>query len=260
MNIGITGGMDKEKFLQSGLLEQHVLGITSPKEEEIVQAYLRAHPELQDWVVAYRRELDNYAVSQLPDLPPPSRPAGVDRGDILYADALTVGAPVRWSLLLALLLGTLSVFMHRQNAALRGQLQHAKAEFAALKTHCAQERERQNALYPWIALLQSPQTRALLLTSDTQAQLGVAYWNPKTRQAYLAPVWLPSSPDGHQYQVWADVHGEMVSIGLVPKGHGPTDMIELDYLGGAASINITLELAGGAEHPNLEALVGNVVI
>ncbi len=252
--------MDKGKFLQSGLLEQYVLGITSPKEAELVQAYLRAYPELQDLEVEYRREMNAYSVSQLPDLEPPNRLLGADPDNTPYAVPHPTNIPARWPLVLALLLGALSVFMYSQNATLRGQLQHAEAEFAALKAHCAQERERQHALHPWIALLQSPQTRALLLTTGKQTQLGVAYWNAKTSQACLAPVWLPLAPDGHQYQVWADVHGEMVSIGLLPKQYKATDMINLDYLSDAASINVTLELTGGAEHPNLGAIVGNVAI
>jgi hypothetical protein len=38
--------MDKEKFLQSGLLEQYVLGLTDPEEEEVVNHYLERFPEL----------------------------------------------------------------------------------------------------------------------------------------------------------------------------------------------------------------------
>lgn len=249
--------MDKEKFLQSGLLEQHVLGITSPKEEELVQAYLRAYPELGQLVSEYRRELDAYSISQLPDMALPNSTDAPLSKEIRRPDS---AAPIRWPLVLALILGGLSMFLYRQNVALHGQVQHAEAEYAALKTHCAQERERQNALHPWIALMQSPQTRALLLTTSNHSQLGIAYWNPKTQQACLSPSWLPSPPDGHQYQVWADVNGEMVSIGIVPKGYKSTDMIHLNYLADAASINVTLEVTGGAEHPNLSAIVGNVVI
>lgn len=252
--------MDKEKFLQSGLLEQHVLGITSPKEEELVQAYLRAYPELRELVSEFRRELDAYSISQLPDMELYG-PTDISNANKIGRTAhARVDAPVRWPVVLTLILGGLSVFLYRQNVALHGQVQHAEAEYAALKTHCAQERERQNVLHPWIALMQSPQTRALLLTTSNQSHLGVAYWNSKTQQACLSPAWLPSPPDGHQYQVWADVNGEMVSIGLVPKGYKPTDMVHLNYLSDAASINVTLELAGGAEHPNLGAIVGNVVI
>ena len=53
--------MTKEEFLKSGLIEQHVLGLTSPEEEMVVQQFLQQHPEMQEEVEALHNAMHQYA-------------------------------------------------------------------------------------------------------------------------------------------------------------------------------------------------------
>ena len=38
---------DKESILQSGLLEQYVLGLTTPEQNKEVESYAQAYPEIK---------------------------------------------------------------------------------------------------------------------------------------------------------------------------------------------------------------------
>ena len=64
---------------------------------------------------------------------------------------------------------------------------------------------------------------------------------------------LPALTDDEDYQLWADIDGEMVSVGILkaPK-NGPR---ELNFLKNAESLNITIEPKGGSNHPNVARLV-----
>ena len=62
--------MDKEKFLSSGLLHQHILGLTDPEEDQIVASFLHNYPELKEEVSRVRKGIHRYALNQgIPPLP-----------------------------------------------------------------------------------------------------------------------------------------------------------------------------------------------
>jgi hypothetical protein len=59
------------------------------------------------------------------------------------------------------------------------------------------------------------------------------------------------------YQMWADVDGVMINMGLLP---ADADLIPVKYIDRAESFNITIEPAGGNDHPTVENLISNVLL
>jgi anti-sigma-K factor RskA len=85
----------------------------------------------------------------------------------------------------------------------------------------------------------------------------VAYVNHTTKEIIVSPQALTPLDEYHTYQMWADVDGEMVNMGLVPIDD---ELIALEYIEGAESLNITIEPANGSEHPTVERLISSVTI
>ncbi|GGD43529.1 anti-sigma factor [Muriicola marianensis] len=85
----------------------------------------------------------------------------------------------------------------------------------------------------------------------------VAFLNHKTRSVLVNPKALPKLSTEETYQMWADVDGEMINMGLVPTDQ---DLVSLAYIEGAESLNITIEPKGGSEHPTVERLISNVYL
>ncbi len=85
----------------------------------------------------------------------------------------------------------------------------------------------------------------------------VAYVNHKTRSVLVNPKALPSLSEDETYQMWADVDGEMISMGLVPTDQ---DLVALAYIDRAESLNITIEPKGGSDHPTVERLISNAYL
>jgi anti-sigma-K factor RskA len=69
---------------------------------------------------------------------------------------------------------------------------------------------------------------------------------------------LPELPEGQCYQMWADVDGEMLSLGVLPAD--TTGLIAWNFLADAESLNVTIEPEGGSDHPDVSKLVANVGI
>ena len=60
---------------------------------------------------------------------------------------------------------------------------------------------------------------------------------------------LPIPPEGMQYQFWAIVGDQPVSVGLIPINHDTNKFIEFERFCGTKAIAISLEPYGGKEQP-----------
>ncbi|MEZ4986215.1 MAG: anti-sigma factor [Saprospiraceae bacterium] len=246
--------MNKEQFLQSGLLEQYVLGLTSPEEDQLVQHFLDTYPEVRDMEAQYRRQMDDYAVEQL----------SIDGGQHRMAQVAQVQdmpAIYRWMPLLAAILAFAVVSLHRSNDSLKYKLQQKEAEYAALEIFCQQNSDKTQHKYAWAKFIHDPHTRMYALNCQLNAgdKLAVAYWNADQQHACIDPHNLPVLPKDSAYQVWVDVKGEMKHAGLITHPLHD-DMVELVYHKEAESINITVEPRDGSTHPTLSSLIASVYI
>ncbi len=261
--------MNKEQFLSSGLLEQYVLGITSSEERRKVEYYLEQWPDLKDEVHKMRSAIEDYAMKQA--IPPPphlkdqilnelSSQKTAQGSQAELGRRRGVGAQVFTGLaVMAALVASLLAFIFytgKQNT------QHAynrlQNEFQALKESCESDRRAQQEMEKVFAFLSHGATQPVTLQGTrSEYQNGIiAYWNEENKAAYLSLTNLPPAPEDKQYQVWADVEGEMINVGLIKPGQEESFQ-PIAYLPEAESLNITIEPNGGSEEPTIENLVLN---
>lgn len=257
--------MNKDKFLQTGLLEQYVLGLTDEEETAVVKQYADTFPEVQSEIDQMREALDQYA-KQYAVMPPEELKSrvmhGVERAD-QQSDA-GVGAPgparsgSNWmgAVFLAVLIGA-SLFLYRGKAAAERDLASLESQYMTFQAEC----ERQKA-----ALQQEQQVFATLTHEATvpvrlqatglQANAeAVAYLNGLEKVAYINAGLLPELPTGKTYQLWADVEGEMINMGVLQQQNKGLQAVS--YIDHAESLNITIEPEGGSAKPTVEQLVAN---
>ena len=108
-------------------------------------------------------------------------------------------------------------------------------------------------------LMGDPNTQKYLLKGNDLSPdaLAVGYVNHKDRKVVLDARQLPDLPTDQDYQLWADVEGVMINMGLVKKEDG---FLAMNYITGAESMNLTIEPAGGSEHPTVSNLIANVYL
>ena len=61
--------MDLREFIESGILENYVLGLASAEERREVEQMAQAHPEVKEALLAIEEDLTDYARSQAPPMP-----------------------------------------------------------------------------------------------------------------------------------------------------------------------------------------------
>jgi len=262
--------MDKEQFLKTGLLEQYVLGLTSEEESEMVQHYAKLYPEVEKEMEHMRDALEDYAMKYI-TLPPDELKSRVKSSLKKASDepeppASQVVPKTKSSffsrssallLLLILGLGFFSYLFYQDKTNAERNYKELAIAFDTYKSECEKQQQQaanHNAVYD---LLQHSATQPVkLLGSDLAPEAeAVAYLNPVAQKALINLTKLPSPPSGKTYQLWADVEGHMVDMGIVEFGKGDFQIVT--FIQNAESLNITLEPTGGSEEPTVEFLYAN---
>jgi anti-sigma-K factor RskA len=262
--------MDKKKFLSSGLLEQYVLGLTSPEENRIVERYAESFPEIRQEIDAMRKAMDQYALKYSIKPPRQTEPRIMDDIDKLEAklggrqkkDAgiLTPvqNRPLNWNTLTAFILvavlGFTTLLFYKEQTNTLDRYERLSAEFHAFKQECETAGSQTREFEKIYAFLRHKHTMPVTLLGagpapDTEV---IVYWNKEHKEAYLNIINLPAPPPGKQYQIWADVEGEMIDMGIFETD--PSRLHAVRFIEHAESLNITLEPRGGSVHPTVELL------
>jgi len=160
-----------------------------------------------------------------------------------YAAAILIGGMASW------------LFMHNQLTNSKEILAEQKAEIVQLQSDC----ELLNKQYAFINHTSSIPYLLDGKSFSKNSQV-VIYWNEQLEKSMLRVVELPSITSDQTYQLWADVEGEMRSLGTFDASQAITDAIPMNYLSRASSLNITVEPIGGSEHPTVSNLTASVSI
>ena len=251
-----------QQFLESGLLEQHALGLTSPAEADIVNDWLVRSGEVRAEWEAVQISLEQAAIADA--VTPPSelghsirdqiragqKPPQAKKINLRRINRMIVAASVAAFVFLAAAISewNRSESFKRENAQLKERVQELEQELNSQELKFA-------ALESEMSVLQDPVAQKISLQADDLSL--IAYWNETDRKSWLQVIEHPELPQSQCLQLWADVHGEMISLGVIPNQPG---LIELDFKVDAESLNITIEPAGGSLSPTVSRLVASQTI
>lgn len=256
---------DVKKFLESGLLEQYLIGETNEAESQQVEHYLATSAKVRSEYEAMQAAIEK-AANEMASIPP-----GNLRSEILKDISLEATAPSRvqptkrapWALaasIAAVILGSIAIYFGGQIGELKEQNLKAKADIENLNTELEKQAVACQELEERFRFLSHPDTRTFRLNGNTNAPefQVIAYWNETAKSSLVNLKNLPNLPKEQCFQVWADVDGEMLSVGIL--ANNDDQLQNLKYLPEATSLNVTIEPKGGSEHPNVSQLVANVAI
>lgn len=262
--------MDKERFLASGLIEQYVLGLTTPEETQEVERYAQAFPDIKEEINALRRSIEQYAAQYA--VPPPEHLKGKILSEIETTGRSSQSSGTKakstsevfqrvrlqFAALLLVAVGAISWLLWKQNQ-LQNNYQQLSSEFYTLRSQCTSLQEQYEASQQVVAFVKGSDTQVIHLrgTALSPEAHAIVYWNEKNQTAYLSIDEMPPLPPGKQYQIWADVEGEMINSGLLSTDIGTDTWQPIKVIKKAESLNITIEPIGGSEHPTVAFLVAN---
>lgn len=253
-----------KEFFESGKLEKYLMGLCSFKEKQEVEHFINSYPEVKRTYETLQKDIESYAktISQ-------SAPAGL-KADIMQqindANPAPTAPPASsraWpkvAALLALAGIALAGWFWNSNTNSHKSLEQLQTKYDQLLADCGENDEAIAQLQNERALLMHPATQTVVLKGDAMGTdfYAAAFWNKEKTLGHIHVDHLPAAPDKHCFQLWADVDGEMINLGVLPKaGAG---MVALPYKLNATSLNVTIEPLGGSEHPTVSRLVASAAV
>ena len=259
--------MDKKMILENGLLEQYLLGELNAKDCEQIEQLLASDPELKSHFDQLEEDFETLGLENA--IAPPSEV----KAQLLKSIKSSSNEPkivelqtksntkfylgIAASIAAFLLVG--SFWMYNQLNTVKEQLQTVETNNSELNSTIEslnQELETNKTLY---AAIVHPDTEQYILKGNTLMPGGkvVSYVNHNTKSVVINTERLPDLDDEHDYQMWADVEGEMINMGVISKD---SKLMAMNYIDDAESLNITIEPVGGNDHPTVERLVTNVYL
>ena len=264
------------KFLESNLLEDYLLGTLSESDNAKVESFIEKYPEVKQKFNFMQEDIEKMAMKTAIPAPPDLKKnilkatneldeIAIDEKDLLTRDnqAKVINKTPRWAFaacFAALAFALASAYLWNQTTDLKNQLAEKETELIRVKNLSKEEQSQRAILASQINIMNDASTDRFVLKGNEKARAftTIAYWNKSNQSAYLKIDNLPSLNNKKCYQMWADVDGKMVSLGVIKDSDG--GLIKLPFKSNATSLNVTIEEEGGSDHPDVSQLVSSVVI
>jgi len=248
-------------ILASDLLERYVLGDVTTAEKVKVEMLCLEHKVIRDELVKLEKTIESLGVENAIKAPNSARECimkSIGNKEI-STPQISKNSDISqwWKIAAALFAGGLSMWLFMQNNlnSANQMIDEQVAELEILHRDCDMVTQQ-------YAFLNHTNTVPVLLEGTDQAPESqvVIYWNETLEKSMMRVVELPSIRENQTYQLWADVHGEMLSLGTFDASTAIIDPVEMNFLAEAESLNITIEPLGGSEHPTIATLTASKAI
>lgn len=253
-------------FLSSGLLDKYLIGATTSVETEKVEAYISKYPEVQNAYNTLQFNLEVVAKSNAVEAPKSILDAVLNELDEKPVISLTTNKTkykswykfgVAASVAAMLFAGT-SIYFYNQNKILQNETLIVDDEIDDLRSDIAKNNKMLDNVMRQLLKLNNPETEKYIIKGNERAKdlKTVAYINPKEKTSMIDVVSLPQLPEEQCYQIWAELQGKMVSLGILSEAD--RQLKTIPYTEDALGLNITIEPKGGNTIASLENSVAEI--
>ena len=266
--------MDINAYIQSGIIESYVMGLSSAEETAEVETLRKEHPEIDRAIDEFSLAIEEAAIQNA--ITPPAEVkqkimAALNREQQLAhtvsfsnedkkeVAVIPFSKTYQWKMIAAasIILFIASSFL---NYYLYHQYSNNKEAYQALLS----ERETlqvNNQMYQ--TQLKEWQLAAVMMADTGMATVkmhsikgkddaATVFWNKQSKDVYVMVNKLPEPRTGKQYQLWAMVDGKPVDAGLIDPSC--VSVCKMKNIPKAEAFAITLEKEGGNRAPNLKAI------
>ncbi len=263
--------MDKKKLIEEGILTQYILGELDMETSQAVEQLLKADSDLQKQALELEDQFEQISFENAIAPPADSKKMLIDavEAETTATDSLSTdlsGTTPFWKSTAWRMAASIAVILGLTSVWLFMQWQNTQTDLESLQSQSQIVTDRLNKLEQDIGLVNTkyaqinhPDVIPFVLTGNNQLPEAkvVAYMNHNARSVVVNTVSLPDLRNTQSYQLWADVDGEMIDMGVLETGQ---ELIPVRYIDKAESLNITIEPFGGSEHPTVSNLISYVTL
>ncbi|WP_350291210.1 anti-sigma factor [uncultured Croceitalea sp.] len=249
----------KEKikiFLDTDLLEKYLLGSTSTEESLRVERYIAMYPEVREAYNELQENLETFAKMHALKTPEGLKEQILFR---IRQEKRNRSKFYRFAVaasIAALIFAGASYFFYNQNQSLQEENSMVTNKIKSLENDMKIQLEDIRNQY---IVLNNPNTKRYAVNGNKKAEelKAVAYINPVKKLSYINVSSLPQLPEDKCFQMWAEVNGEMVNLGIIKQFDDKEKLLALPYADNAVGY-ITIEPQGGNETPTVQNIVANI--
>jgi anti-sigma-K factor RskA len=279
--------LELRKYIESGIIEDYVMGFVSDQEKQEVECLSKIYPEINEalrgaenmmttWAADHAEEptadLKEKIMANLGDQIPaaiygiPFRPKPDPEAELenlkIETQAQNTKTPFAWIAAAAAVL--LSAYMAYQwqeslkfQAAMHDEIAILDSKIEGIEEELEFTEEKGQLYQGMWATVSQPEMQKIGLASVKEDQVARAtvYWNPEKELSYFYRNTLPPEGPNKQYQLWALVKGKPISMGLLSIDNTDTQLQGMTAIANADAFAITLEPLGGSETPTLEEMI-----
>jgi outer membrane murein-binding lipoprotein Lpp len=152
-----------------------------------------------------------------------------------------------------------SIYLYSELNNKKEQLKLVENQNRELNTKIDKLAKDFNETTIWYASINNPETVKYVLSGNSLMPdvKVISYINNSKKSVLINTQYLPVLDKEHDYQMWADVKGEMIDMGIIDTSQ---IMLAMNYIENSESLNITIEPAGGNDHPTVSKLISNVYL
>ncbi|MEX0312964.1 MAG: anti-sigma factor [Allomuricauda sp.] len=249
----------KEKvqhFLDSDILEKYLLGDTTKEETLKAERYIAMYPEVRKTYDQLQDNLEAFAkmyALKTPEglkeiiLHSAKKEKAVKNKFYRYAVAATVAIMV---------FAGSSYFLWNQNQSLQQENTLVTNQIKYLEENMKNQLEDMRNQF---IVLNNPATKKYAVNGKKEGKQlkAVAYVNPVKKLSYINVRNVPNLPENKCFQMWAEVNGELVNLGVIKQFDDKDKLLALPYAENTIGY-ITVEPQGGNTSPTVKNIVANI--
>ena len=250
--------MERKKLLEEGLLEKYLLDELSAEEKREVAEAISADMEIREAFEQLEADFEKLAFENA------IAPSPLIKQQLLQrvGGKVQKTTPRTWlwaAASLATLFLSSSFWMYNNWKVAQKGFNELQEQTTVLQDRLNALEENYLLTNQRLKTINGPQTIPLILHGNELVPnaRAVAYVNHENKMVVVNAQGLPKLPEDKTYQMWSDVEGEMINMGLLQTDE---ELITLNYIEKAESLNITIEPAGGNDHPTVEKLIAYVTL
>jgi anti-sigma-K factor RskA len=265
--------VDIQAYIQSGIIESYVLGLTSGEETAEVERLRKEYIEVENSITEFSELLEESAFEHA-IAPPPELKAkvlstikdlqkesshSVTKETSEEAPVVQLHTQSNWRMIAAAAV-ILFIISGGLNFYLYSKYNNKEEDYQALllqrETLQAKNDVYQTQLKEWQSaaamIADTGMAMVKMVSTKGKDDAATVFWNRRSKDVFVMVNKLPEPKVGRQYQLWAMVDGKPVDAGVLDPSC--TSVCKMKNIPKAEAFAITLEKEGGNKIPNLKAL------
>ncbi|MBK9271522.1 MAG: anti-sigma factor [Saprospiraceae bacterium] len=249
--------LDIKKYIESGILEEYAMGLTSQEQNIEIINNLKKYPELSKELSQIEDSLEAYSNLYAKPMSPDLKSKILDN---IFLEKNKIHTQNSWTIKLPYLLAIVGFallcgWLYNVNSKLQNQLDQKIKQNSELIYQTKQDSLAILDCNNQLNYFKNSNLQRIILkgTPKSPESFAMVYYDSVSQRSILDVISLPQPSPEKQYQLWAIVSGKPVDLGVFDL-NDKSKMLEIKFVQQPQAFAITLEPKGGLPAPTMEQL------